>query len=149
MTDISKVFLGGSRSIQTLPTIVCALLQVEMSRNNWFLVGDAEGADLAFQTYLHEWEYKSVQVYAMHNKLRNNVGGWPVSMVLPNFGAPAREFYTNKDKLMARDCTWGIMLYDGKSLGTRNNIERLRALGKKCYVIQREPDNVWRVSGDE
>lgn len=132
----TRIFLGGSRSINDFPIIVEAMLRLEMQDKAQFLIGDAEGADLALQTYLAEWQYQHVLVYAMRGKPRNNVGNWQVVSVLPTFGAPSREFYTAKDKLMARDANWGIMLYDGKSRGTLANIETLAKLSKKCYVFQ-------------
>lgn len=130
--DTTVYFLGGSRSLKILGPELKMRLATLVTWDCNFIVGDADGADLAFQNFLAERDYKKVTIYAIHDHLRNNVGGWPVIYVLPYNGG----FYTSKDREMAKDCGTGIMLYDGRSKGTSANIKLLNKLNKPCFIYK-------------
>lgn len=49
-----------------------------------------------------------------------------------------RALYTQKDKKMAQDSDYGMMILDGKSKGTKANIAEMSKYGKHFYVIQNE-----------
>ncbi len=74
--SFEKMFLGGSKTIGHIPNKVAGYLEVLMSGNAHFLIGDCHGADLAFQTYFHSKEYKNITVYCSGDKCRFNVGNW-------------------------------------------------------------------------
>ncbi|MCX7605356.1 MAG: hypothetical protein N2036_14870 [Bryobacteraceae bacterium] len=130
---MAKVFLGGSRHISRLNQATRAKLDEWMKKRTWFLVGDANGADKAFQAYLAEAGYLHVTVYHV-GQCRNNLGAWPEKTV--ETGASQRGFahYAAKDAAMAQEADCGFMLWDEKSKGTFNNIETLARLGKKTLV---------------
>jgi hypothetical protein len=73
------------------------------------LVGDANGADKAVQTYFAE-HYANVLVFCTAGDCRNNVGNWPARAV----GAPHRTrdfaFFTAKDAAMAEEADVGSFL---------------------------------------
>ncbi len=130
---MAKVFVAGSRNISRLSLEVRAKLDEMMRRRSWFLVGDANGADKAFQAYLAKAQYPQVTVYHV-GKCRNNLGGWPVKTVVSPAADRGFAYYAAKDAAMAQDADCGFMLWDEKSKGTFNNIETLMRLSKKTLV---------------
>jgi hypothetical protein len=98
------------------------------------LVGDANGADKAVQSYLAEKAYLHVLVHCMEGHCRNNVGHWPAHEVPAPKGARGFDFYSAKDRVMADAAEYGLMLWDGKSKGTINNVVNLARDGKPVVV---------------
>lgn len=103
------------------------------------LVGDANGADKAVQRYLADKSYPNVLVHCMREHCRNNVGHWPTRAVTAPRGAKGFDYYSMKDRAMADAAEYGLMLWDGKSKGTVNNVVNLARAGKLVvvYVGQR------------
>lgn len=128
-----KVFIGGSISIKSLDENVIERLNGIINNNLTVLIGDAYGADKEVQQYFASHKYKAVTVYACNNRARNNIGAWNINSVTVN-GLYGRELYTQKDIAMTNDCDLALMLWDGKSVGTLNNIRRLQSLNKRCIV---------------
>lgn len=128
-----KVFVGGSISIKSLDDNIIARLNGIINKNHTVLIGDAYGADKEVQQYFASHKYKAVTVYTCNNRVRNNLGDWNVSSVTVN-GLYGRELYTQKDIAMTNDCDIALMLWDGNSVGTLNNIRLLRSLNKRCIV---------------
>lgn len=131
---MEAVFLGGSRRISRLNDNIKSKLDDFIDRGLWIFVGDANGADRALQQHLADRRYDRVVVYAVAGSLRNNVGDWKVCLVDPPRGARGFELYSVKDKQMAKDASYGLMLWDGKSRGTLENIRNLLAQGKPVAV---------------
>jgi hypothetical protein len=75
---MKKVFLSGSRRISSLPAEVRPRLDEMIRRELAILVGDANGADKAIQTYFAKHHYPNVLVFCTAGDCRNNVGDWPV-----------------------------------------------------------------------
>ena len=98
-----------------------------------FFVGDANGADKAVQKHLADRGYKNVVVYCA-NECRNNIGGWETRQVSVPTGTTGFAYYAAKDLAMAEDAKCGVMLWDGKSKGTLNNVQNLIGRGKKTLV---------------
>ncbi|HEX6899445.1 MAG TPA: hypothetical protein VF789_07025 [Thermoanaerobaculia bacterium] len=131
---MEAVFLGGSRRIARLNEKVRSKLDEFIDRGLWIFVGDANGADRAMQQHLADRHYEQVVVYAVTGSLRNNIGHWKVCLVDPPRGARGFELYSAKDKQMAKDASYGLMLWDGKSRGTLENVRNLLAQGKPVAV---------------
>jgi hypothetical protein len=146
---MSVVFIGGSRRLSRLNSVIRARLDNMIERNHAVIVGDANGGDRAVQAYLAERGYRSVTVYCTNGDCRNNVGQWPVRSIAAT-DQRGFEFYALKDAAMAGDAECGFMLWDGKSKGTLFNIRRLLAAekpvvvylaaGHTCHTIRREAD---------
>lgn len=134
---MEAVFLGGSRRIARLNDSIRSKLDGLIDRGLWFFVGDANGADRALQQRLADRGYERVIVYAIAGSLRNNVGHWKVYLVNPPKGAHGFELYSAKDKQMANDASYGLMLWDGKSRGTLENVRNLLAQRKPVAVYLR------------
>jgi len=130
---MTAVFIGGSRAVSRLNSVIRAKLDELIGRNCEIFVGDANGADKAVQQHLADCGYRNVVVYCM-DRCRNNVGKWTVRHVARP--GPAKDFayYVAKDLAMAVDAKCGIMLWDGRSKGTLNNIQNLVSSGKKALV---------------
>ncbi|MDZ4800130.1 MAG: hypothetical protein SGI92_18390 [Bryobacteraceae bacterium] len=131
---MTSVFIGGSRAVSRLNDDVCARLDDFVARGCTIFIGDANGADKAVQQHLAARSYMNVVVYCM-DRCRNNVSGWPTRSIARSGGGP-RDFayYAAKDRAMAEDAKCGMMLWDGESKGTLNNIQNLIGAGKKTLV---------------
>lgn len=131
---MTTVFIGGSRKITRLSTTVTSRLDSIVHKRIPVLVGDANGADKAVQTYLRS--YDRMTVYCTGEVCRNNVGGWPVNHVQPNERNQRkdRKFFTLKDRAMSSAATHGLMLWDAESLGTLVNIVRLHRQNRIAVV---------------
>ena len=75
-----NVFIGGSIGISKLNAAIRARLDDFMKRGNAILIGDANGADKAVQTYLATRDYRNVTVFCME-ECRNNIGAWPTRSI--------------------------------------------------------------------
>jgi hypothetical protein len=125
MSRSSIVFVAGSRQVSQLPAEVGSRLDTMIEKGFQILVGDANGADKAVQRYLADRSYPNVLVHCMKDHCRNNVGNWPTREVAAPRGAKGFEYYSVKDRAMAEAADYGLMLWDGKSKGTVNNIVNL------------------------
>lgn len=134
MTLPSTVFVAGSRQISRLPAEVKTRLDKMVEKGFQILVGDANGADKAVQRYLADRSYPNVLVHCMKDHCRNNVGSWPTREVDAPRGAKGFDYYSLKDRAMAETAEYGLMLWDGKSKGTVNNVVNLSRDHKPVVV---------------
>lgn len=98
------------------------------------VVGDADGADSAIQSYLSIANASDVTVYCSGREPRNNIGCWPVNCVETKHQEGSRAFFTAKDLAMANISDYGLMLWDSKSTGTLSNVIELLSREKKSLV---------------
>jgi len=98
------------------------------------LLGDANGADKAVQTYFKERSYPHVSIFCTAGQCRNNLGAWPVQTVAAPHKARDFEFFAAKDAAMAREADAGLMIWDGESPGTIVNVARLIGRGKPVVL---------------
>lgn len=134
-----KLFISGSRTINCLPYD----FQQEMTRlvttNNYeFLIGDCEGVDSLVQKLLYNLGYDNVTIYASGNIPRNFYGSINWKKILLDYPMieESKEYYAIKDSKMSMDCDLGIVVWDGKSKATKNNIKRLRNLNKEVVIYR-------------
>jgi hypothetical protein len=135
MSRPSTVFVAGSRQISRLPAEVKTRLDTMVEKGLQILVGDANGADKAFQRYLADRSYPNVLVHCMKDHCRNNVGNWPTRQIVAPRGAKGFDYYSLKDRAMAEAAEYGLMLWDGKSKGTINNVVNLSRDHKPVVVF--------------
>ena len=131
---MTSVFIGGSRAVSRLNSVILARLDDLIERHCIIFVGDANGADKAVQQHFAQRGYEHVIVYCM-DECRNNLGKWPTKNVSKPSARRDFSYYAAKDHAMATDAKCGIMLWDGKSKGTLNNIQQLVGSGKKTLVF--------------
>lgn len=122
---MKRVFLGGSRRVSRLNANIRKRLNEIVVRQMQVMVGDANGADRALQRQLADWAYPHVVVYFVGAKPRNNEGAWPTFHVETAPRARGYEFYAQKDREMAKQAECGMMLWDGQSRGTLENVQNL------------------------
>jgi probable addiction module antidote protein len=132
---MNRVFIGGSRHVSRLPAQVKQRLENVISSGHHVLVGDANGADKAVQKYLVDASYGSVTVFCSGKTARNNLGQWPTHKVALSENIKGFQFYAAKDREMAREADFGLMIWDGKSTGTILNVLRLVRGGKKAVLL--------------
>lgn len=129
-----NVFIGGSRAVSRLNAAIRTRVDDVIIRpGHTVLIGDANGADKAVQQYLAERRYPNVVVFCME-KPRNNVGGWATRSVEPPADRKGFAYYAAKDSVMAKEAKCGVMLWDGRSKGTLNNILNLIGTEKRTLV---------------
>ena len=131
---MTTVFIGGSRRASRLNAHVQRRLDTIIEREFPIIVGDANGADKAVQQYLHGRGYRNVEVFCSGETCRNNVGDWPTRNIPVANRKRDAQFYSAKDRAMAQEATVGLMLWDGKSVGTLLNLFRLLRLNKKAVT---------------
>lgn len=135
----STVFIGGSRDVSRLSTEVRDRLNNVIKSGHRVIVGDANGVDKAVQKYLSAARYDNVTVFCSGDRPRNNLGHWRTHNVIPPKSAKGFQFYAAKDREMAREADFGLMIWDSKSVGTVLNILRL-VRGGKIAVLINVPD---------
>jgi hypothetical protein len=131
---MSKVFIGGSRHISRLSAAVRERLDRIIDKGLPVLLGDANGVDKAVQRYLQDRGYRNVEIFCAHGECRNNLGNWPLRSVKPTTTRKDFNYFAEKDRLMAREANYGLMVWDGKSLGTLLNVSRLARQHKTVVV---------------
>lgn len=131
---MTKVFIGGSRRASRLNARFRERLDNIVKKGFPVVIGDANGADKAVQQYLHGKHYRNVEVFCTNGICRNNVGNWPTRGVPAETRERTAEFYSAKDRVMAQDATVGLMLWDGRSVGTLLNVFRLLNVQKMAVI---------------
>jgi len=129
-----NVFIAGSRQLSRVSAEVKRRIDTMIEKGFTILVGDANGADKAVQRYLAEKSYRNVIVHCMADRCRNNVGDWPTRKILGSERARGFAYYATKDQAMVDDASYGLMIWDGKSKGTLNNIINLIRREKPIVV---------------
>jgi probable addiction module antidote protein len=132
---MNTVFIGGSRRISRLSEQVQERLHKVTSSGAHVIVGDANGADKAVQKFLLDNAYQNVTVFCSGDFCRNNLGHWETQSISASDQAKGFDFYAAKDRAMAHNADFGLMIWDGKSVGTILNILRLVRAGKKAVLL--------------
>lgn len=146
---MTTVMLAGSRHIQNLPTSASDKVRELIAQGTWFLVGDATGVDLAFQSLLSSLHYKRVVVFTSLDKPRNNVGCWEVRKIDSGLKSKGAAMHTAKDRDMVRIASTGMMVWDGVSPGTLANVIDFVNEGKSCYVWSPGDDLMWAMDSPQ
>ncbi|WP_077198119.1 hypothetical protein [Thermosipho affectus] len=123
--DEKLIFISGSISIKYLPEDVTKELDKIIENKYHVLVGDAKGVDSLVQKYFKEKNYKNVSVVTVCGKPRNLLDKdfKVINVDVPeNYGSNKRELFMVKDKWMAEKANYFLVIWDGKSKGSFNNI---------------------------
>ncbi len=132
---MNTIFIGGSRHVSRLPTEVRKRLDNVVASGHQVIVGDANGADKAVQKHFLDAHYDKVTVYCSGRTPRNNLGTWRTHRVDVPTSTKGFQFYAAKDRQMAREADFGLMIWDGKSPGTVLNVLRLVQAGKVSVLF--------------
>jgi hypothetical protein len=142
-----KVFIGGSRAVSKLNAIIRVRLDDFMKRGCAVLIGDASGADKAVQQYFAKHDYRNVTVFCMQ-ECRNNIGAWPTRNIERPSDRKDFNYYAAKDFVMFQEAQCGMMLWDGKSKGTLQNILNMIGAEKRTLVYF-APTKEFHILGNE
>ena len=129
-----KVFIGGSRKITSLSRPITDRLDNIINSNFAVLIGDANGVDKYVQKYLADVDYRNVTVFCSGKFCRNNIGKWEIESIDAENDAKGFNFYVAKDQQMAKEASYGFMIWDAKSKGTLNNVINLLKDSKKVLI---------------
>ncbi|MHC2374886.1 hypothetical protein ACVIWV_010397 [Bradyrhizobium diazoefficiens] len=132
---MSTIFVGGSHHVSRLPSQVKERLDNVRAQDFHIIVGDANGADKAVQKYLVDTSYTDVTVFCSGSTCWNNLGNWSTRKIQIPKAAKGFQFYAAKDRVMAREPDFGLMVWDGNSPGTALNGLRLLRAGKKAVLF--------------
>lgn len=151
----TKVFIAGSRRLSRLTREVTRRIDNILAKGLTIVVGDANGMDKSVQKYLKSRRYENVLVFCMEDACRNNEGGWTIRKIQsPHGNRRDFAFYSTKDRAMADEAAYGLMLWDGESRGTLTNIVNLVRQSKpvvvylapkKSFSTVREPSDLRNV----
>ena len=135
-----RVFISGSKSISKLPEEVKSLLDEHIALGTEFLVGDCYGVDAAVQKYQESKGCGKVTIYCSGETPRNNfvTGAKVCSCAEAAKGLTGSAFHYVKDIQMAQDCDTALMIWDGKSKGTGENIRRMKEMRKPYRIINED-----------
>ncbi len=131
---MATIFISGSRKLGRLNPTTREKLDAVIQQNHAVLLGDANGSDKAVQTFFSDANYPHVTVYCAGNLCRNNVGQWPLERITVPKGLKGRAYYTVKDKAMAKAADKALVLWDGKSVGSVNNMQQMLHQQKEVDV---------------
>lgn len=131
---MTTVFLSGSRHLHRLNDSIRLRIQNILKQNFNIVIGDANGADKAMQSYIYDCNYTNVFVFFAGDTYRNNIGLWETKQIIPKTKITGKALYTERDKAMAKQADFGFALWDGKSEGTINNILELLKQNKKSVL---------------
>ncbi|MEY3867534.1 MAG: hypothetical protein RLZZ338_1425 [Cyanobacteriota bacterium] len=118
---MTTVLISGSRSIKHLPEAAIASIDKIMQLGFHILVGDAYGVDSLVLEYLHSKGYDRVTIY--YAKFGGN-GKPRLASTYPKIGV--KGSYSDRDRYMCSLSEYGLAIWDGKSPGTKQNIDRVR-----------------------
>lgn len=146
---MTTVFVSGSRQLSRINDIIRSRINNMIENDFRIVVGDANGADKAFQKFLSDVQYSNVVVFCSGQRCRNNMGEWDKRHVSVDSSLKGRDFYTQKDKEMAAEADYGFVLWDGKSAGSINNVFELLKHGKPVVVYYSPEKQFFTISNLE
>ena len=133
-----KIFISGSKSISTLPELAKTFIDQFIENNDEILIGDCYGIDAVVQKYIESKRYSNITIYCSGVTLRNNFTSFAkiYSCAEAAKDLTGSNFHYVKDIQMAIDCDQALMIWDGKSKGTAENLQRIKEMGKPFAVIR-------------
>lgn len=137
------VFISGSRDAHLDDQVKTKILDW-IEKGYDFLVGDCRGVDTEAQSFLADNHCRRVTVCfstTVSNSAtcrnidsRHTSLGWKQRGIVTNERPYTRAFYTSKDIVMSKESDISLVVWDGRSAGSKANITRATSLGKKVAV---------------
>lgn len=146
---MTKVFISGSRMISRLNADVSQRLENIINRGFEVITGDANGVDKAIQRFFFERNYPDVTIYHVGPEPRNNIGKWRSIEVDVHGHFRGRDLYTQKDKRMAEVADYGMIIWDGQSSGSVQNMIWLVSNHKSALVFKNQNKSFHTISNTE
>jgi hypothetical protein len=123
------LLLMGSKAFgkRKLPLVISKKIDQAMTRKMTVIVGEAPGANRAFQDYLASCNYQKV-IVGHAKSIRYNAGNWKTK----KFGDKVRE----RENKMILTCDSAIIIWTDKSGVIAENLELLKRLGKSTFLYE-------------
>ena len=138
---MKKVFISGSITLNKIPSCVKESISKIVSQNMQIFVGDADGIDSIVQNFCKSLGHSNVTVYSIYSIPRYIVSGFSHIYIIPETTSKKeRERQSEKDAAMTHDSDFSLIIWDGKSKGSYNNIIRALKENKKVKVYLDEKD---------
>ncbi len=132
---MSSVFISGSIAIKSIPPCVEDSINRIIDQNIQILVGDADGIDTMVQNLCKRKSYSNVTVYSIYPTPRYKVLEFNKKyIVVDSDSKKERERQKEKDAAMTIDSIYSLVVWDGKSKGSYQNILRAIKNNKKVKV---------------
>lgn len=134
------LFVSGSISIKQLPNEAKSVLSFHIKNNTHIIIGDAPGIDKLVQEYLVSENYYNVTVYHIRYTPRNKLSSKfkTKQIQYPSNEIGERSKQTFKDKAMFNDANSLLYIWDGKSKGTKRNIQQAQSTGRLLRIIRND-----------
>ena len=142
-----RIFIAGTHTIDELPRPVKRQISAICDKGWQVLVGDYFGLDLAVQRYLVDMHYDAVTVYAPYGRAYNNLGDWLIKYITPASDKVRLSKSAWKNLAMAESADCGLMLWDGRSPLTLENIAYMARRGKPVTVWLGTTGRLYRLRG--
>lgn len=132
---MSTVFISGSIAIKSIPRSVEGSINRIIDQNIKINIGDADGIDSIVQNYCKRRNYSNVTVYSICSSPRYKVPSFNKKYILVDAGLKKeRERQKEKDSAMTTESDFSLVIWDGKSKGSYQNILRAIESNKKVKV---------------
>ena len=141
---MKKVFISGSISLKALPNIVEKSLQTIQEKNIHVLVGDAKGIDSLIQEYFSKKSYFNLTIYSIYKIPRNSKNNnFKTILIDVDMDIKSeRKKQEKKDEYMSLNSDYSFVVWDGKSKGSFNNIQRAIEHDKLLKVYYTKDDRL-------
>jgi succinyl-CoA synthetase alpha subunit len=126
MVDKMNVLIAGSRTIDKLPDSAIEKIDRVTDAHCIVLIGDSGGVEEQVQNYLSQKKYAKVIVYYAGGKIRINAGKWETRVI---------SCAAAKDKALVNDADFGLLIWNGLSIGTLNIIKAMKTRNKGFHVV--------------
>jgi hypothetical protein len=141
---MKKVFISGSINLNVLPKIVEKSLQTIQEKNIKVLVGDAKGIDSSIQDYFSNNNYFNVTICSIYEIPRNRKNNnFKTILIEVDMDIKSeRKKQEKKDEYMSLNSDYSFVVWDGKSKGSFNNIQRAIENDKLLKVYYMKDDRL-------
>lgn len=141
---MKKVFISGSISLNVLSQVVEKSLNTIQEKNIRVLVGDAKGIDTLIQDYFSKNTYFNLDICSIYetprNRKNNNFNTILIEVDMDMKSERKRQ--EKKDEYMSLNSDYSFVIWDGKSKGSFNNIQRALANDKQLKVYYTQDDRL-------
>lgn len=129
-----RIMIVGSHTVSQPDHTVKMKISNICDQGWYILVGDHSGLDAALQDYLVDMHTDRVRVYTARPQPHHNLGRWPVRHPPKEGRWAGVPKYLQNTLAMADSADCGMVLWDGKSMGTYFVIVSLVEQGKSVWV---------------
>ena len=154
-----KIYVGGSKKIDTLPECVQTRLKELAGEKNGFIMGANAGADVLLREFLSKDAKASVNVYIPEDE-DVSYDGVNVTHFKPRYDDEDKRrthekfmhgsfVFPDADYSLLKDAEYGFFIWDGESLRTFMNILEMVWYKKPVEVYLAKTGNIYKIEKAE